>query len=496
MNAKWWWVVPLLAVGCGPTQRPRIGTFDAQSTMSTLEAAPLAGFADEAGDALLLQPSGSPVRVRLDGSQGPLESHPGNPEPPGAVRGLWPLGPHSALVAAANGLYIAQAGWLIAPPWRVLLSPEGVVGAADTADGTAWIAHESGLFRLKDGQLAELKISGASVAGLKAVVAGRAEDGQAAVWFASQAGLSMVTPSGMGGYSVRRASLAVNGASIRVLASVGDGMTTPGEVWVLSTDGLYRNADDGWHGYDLGGVPDGLSAAGRTVWALVKHKLLRFDVDENEWEQAQGLDGEPTALLAADTAGAAWVQLNGVAAQVARGRLPRLRGFDQNERVSDGDFVIQAVPPPGPVPSSVRFAVDNGDEVTVAPPLYSFGGADTEGRPRSYSLVGLSEGMHALALRLGYGDGTTAERTVPFAFKPVSLEILSWDKDIRPIFEARCAACHVSGPGPELVGYEKWKANAETIVYMLRERRMPADGPLEPELILRVQRWAQMGTPP
>jgi hypothetical protein len=73
---------------------------------------------------------------------------------------------------------------------------------------------------------------------------------------------------------------------------------------------------------------------------------------------------------------------------------------------------------------------------------------------------------------------------------------LSWETDIRPIFDARCAHCHVSGPGINLVGYEIWKANAAVIVNILRERRMPADGPLEPELILKIQRWAQQGTPP
>ena len=60
---------------------------------------------------------------------------------------------NSALVEASNGLFLAQAGWLIAPPWRELLGP-GLKATASTSEGVAWLAHESGLYRLRDGQLA------------------------------------------------------------------------------------------------------------------------------------------------------------------------------------------------------------------------------------------------------------------------------------------------------------------------------------------------------
>jgi hypothetical protein len=109
----------------------------------------------------------------------------------------------------------------------------------------------------------------------------------------------------------------------------------------------------------------------------------------------------------------------------------------------------------------------------------------------------LSAGAHRLAVKATYADESTAERVVPYVFQPLSLEVPGWERDILPIHQARCAKCHeAAGPGPEINTYAQWKESSAKIVDVLRDRRMPADGPLEPDLILKVQRWVQGGTQP
>ncbi|MFY0584163.1 hypothetical protein ACN28S_66465 [Cystobacter fuscus] len=75
--------------------------------------------------------------------------------------------------------------------------------------------------------------------------------------------------------------------------------------------------------------------------------------------------------------------------------------------------------------------------------------------------------------------------------------VLGWDKDIRPIHQQRCAKCHEStGPGRSLATYELWKQNSSLIIAAVREQRMPADGPLDTQLITLIQRWAATGANP
>lgn len=498
------------AIGCGaPTTKVNPGHFPGVTVQAQAVASEVApAFADESGDALLVDASGAPFRVRLDGSLGPLESHPANPEAPGKIAGFHPLGPHLALAVAENGLFVSQNGWLISVPWSHALAPASVIGAADARDGSAWIATAGGLYRLKDGALSELKVGGRSVTGLKAVAAARAEDGSPGVWFAHDGGLSVIVAQGTG-LVVRQATLP--GAStmkIKSLAALGDSTTAPGELWVLTEDGqLYRDVVSGWRRFELGDKVSRIAAAGRVAWAVYtsnhapETKLVRYDADADTWEGADAFAaGVRVSLLTADASGTAWV--NAIAGdgsktfQVSRDRAPRVVGMDQDMKVPEGELVVQAVLPPGAAPTQVAFALDDGTPIPVNGPLFSLGGDEADGRPRSYSFVGLSAGMHKLTATATYADGTSAARVVPYEFQPLSLVVPSWDKDIRPIHEARCAKCHTTGPGPDLSTYDLWKTNAPKIVDVLRERRMPADGPLEPELILEVQRWVQGGTPP
>src|SRR5262249_23367657 len=155
--------------------------FDPAVVTTSFSVQAVAGFADERGDAMLIDTSGALIRVRPDGQRGALEPHPAHPGAVGRVRASFHMGPHRALVGAEGGLYVAQEGWIIAPGWTTGLDPDGLTGAADPGDGTAWIAHQSGLFQVNGGILSELKVGGQSVTGITALAASPAEDGSAGI---------------------------------------------------------------------------------------------------------------------------------------------------------------------------------------------------------------------------------------------------------------------------------------------------------------------------
>ncbi|MBX7098928.1 MAG: hypothetical protein K1X89_14560, partial [Myxococcaceae bacterium] len=129
-------------VGCGAQgtvegKNPFTATpFTAVVTASSAAAlAATPAFADERGGGLFVDPSGAVVRLRADGSTAALEAHPGNPGPTGKALRVFPLGGGSALVAAEQGGFLAESGWLIAPAWRDALDGPGLHFVAASPSG-------------------------------------------------------------------------------------------------------------------------------------------------------------------------------------------------------------------------------------------------------------------------------------------------------------------------------------------------------------------------
>lgn len=488
-----------LLSACGegslPLDRPKPTAFRPAEVPAQAALAGSPGFADQAGGGVFATASGALVRLRLDGSLGALEPHPGNTVAAGAVTSVFRLGPHSAVVEAQNGLFVAESGWLIAPPWRDALGA-GVTATAQSADGAGWLAHASGLYRLQEGTLAALKVGGGPVTGITALAAAPATDGSPGVWFLRDGKLNVAVATGATTYQVREATAPLDeGEVVESLAGLGPAVGSAGELWLLTNQGLLRRTKDGWRRIDLGERPVELLASGRFLWVKTADSLLVFDADANSWGVATDLDTRELRFLAADEAGTAWVQAGGQAVAVSRAPVPRVTGLYQGMQVVEDGLVAHAVPPPGTPPDSLLFQVD-GVDVPTTGPLYSLGGTETDGTPKAYSLAGLEAGRHALAVVARFADGTESRRTVPFEYQPLVAEALGWDKDIRPIHESRCAKCHTTSPGRPLNTYQLWKANAALITAAVRDKRMPADGPMDPQLITRIQRWAASGAQP
>ncbi|HZI12083.1 MAG TPA: hypothetical protein VE153_16985 [Myxococcus sp.] len=489
----------VLLAACGesllPAERPQPTAFRPTEVPAATPLAAAPGFADQSGGGVFVTASQGFVRLRLNGSLGAMEPHPGNSVAPGPVSAVFRLGPHSALVETGNGLFLAESGWLIAPPWRQALET-GVVGTAQSGDGTVWVAHARGLFRLHDGTLSELKVGGGSLAGLTAIAAAPDLNGNPGVWLLREGALSVVEATGASSYQVRPVEVALNpGETLLSVAGLGPAVGTPGEAWLVTNQGMLRRPKNAWLRVELAQPPSQLLAAGRFVWVKSGDALLLYDADANTWGQVSEVDTAEASLLAVDESGCAWVRLGGASVALSPAPVPRVRGLYQGMQVVEDGLVVSAVPPPGPAPQSIVFEL--GDtQVGTTGPEFSLGGAEADGTLKAYSFVGLQAGRHELSVVARFADGTEARRRVPFDYQPLSTEALSWEADIRPIHEARCAKCHTTSPGRPLNTYALWRANAPLITASVREKRMPADGPLDPQLISIIQRWAASGANP
>ncbi|WNG44122.1 hypothetical protein F0U60_08410 [Archangium minus] len=478
-----------------PSDHPSPEPFQPVQTKTDEALAAASGFADQTGGGIFATATGEALRLRLDGTRGALENHPGNAVAPGRIRSVFRMGASSALVEADNGLFLAQSGWLIAPPWSELLGT-GLKATATTTDGAVWLGHDTGLYRLQDGAVSALKVDGKPLDGITSLAAAAAENGGEGLWFLRQQALWTAVRTAPGTWQVKQAEAPLLDEE-RPLVVVGLGASEKGkaEAWVLTSERLLRRAADGWRQIALAQTPTQVLAAGRFVWVRAGDKLLSYDADADKWGEASGVDTREFRFLAADESGCAWVQLGAETVALSRGPVPRVLGMLEGMQVVDDAMVVRARVAPGVAPLSLTFEVA-GVQVPVRGPVYSLGGAEADGTPKPYSFVGLEPGPHTLSAVALYADGTEARRSVVFNYQPLSTVALGWDKDIRPIHEARCAKCHVKGPGRPLATYEQWKEGASLIVAAVREQRMPADGPLDPQLISLIQRWAATGANP
>ncbi len=315
--------------------------FDALVVEAPLALRASPSFADERGGGIFIDPTGRVVRLRADGSVGRLESHPGNKVAAGAASAVWPLGPYSALVATDRGLFVAESGWLIQPPWRDALSPMGLKATALGDNGIAWIAHESGLFRIEQGTLTELKDGIGAITGLTGLAVAPAPSGASAVWFAQGEKLSWAEQTSKTTFTIGDSGLAVDSVKggIIALGSVSAAPASKGELWAITQKMLWRHDAIGWRPYELGRAPQELVSAGRMVWLRAGDGLFRYDADAKAWTEAKGLAAVPT-LLAADATGAAWIRVGDKTAVVSKQMTARIQGIFQNARTYAPELLV------------------------------------------------------------------------------------------------------------------------------------------------------------
>ncbi len=484
--------------------------FDAVKVSTSLELSATPAFADERGGGVFIDLAGRVVRVRQDGTRGLLESHPGNTVTPGRATAVWPLGPYSALVATDKGLFVAESGWLIAPPWQALLPPEGLVATAIADNGVGWLAHANGLFRLDGGELSELKINGASVTGLTAMGIAPAPNGGTGLWFAQGAKVSSAAQTSKFEFTVKDSGLTADQLKGGVIGMAGLGAAPGqlGELWAITPKSLFQfTPATGWRKYELGRAPKQVMSSGRVAWFQSGDGLFRYDADDQTWGEAKQLDTVPS-LLAVDAAGTAWVRSGPSTLSVSPAPPVRIEGLFQNMEVYDPELVVQITFPSSAKVTSLNWSFDSGAgraiTLTDGQPgtgpqasltFYSLGGVEPSGAAKTVSFAALEDGLHTLSVT-ALVDDLVATRLLHFNLHASATAVVSWAKDIQPIAEARCFKCHTTGTMPELGTYEEWKGQSQNILNAVRDRRMPADGPLDPAGIAAIQRWVNGGTQP
>lgn len=515
MKSLVWLVLSVLAgaIGCtgGRVSETLLAKPVEVKTLETpvlLSAAP--SFGDERGGGLFIDLAGQVVRLRANGAPGLISPHPLDPVFPGPARSIAPLGPYTGLVSTTRGLFVAENGWLIAPLWQDTLSAEGLVATAVAASGTGWLAHEKGLFRIESGGLSELKVDAASLEHLSALAVGPGPDARDGVWFAQGTTLTSAAQSTSSGFIVRDSGLTAKEleGGVVALAGIAESVDSPGEVWAITPKVLFQFTVLGWRKFDLGHAPKQLMSAGRFAWLQAGDGLYRYDADSGSWAEARGLDAVPT-LVAVDAAGSAWVRVKDRTLAISLEHTPRVQGLFQNATVYEPELVITTSLPSATTPTELSWAVDGAEPtpLTVAQgaagsgaqagsTFWSLAGVDAAGKAKPVSFNALADGAHVLKITAKFDDGSTGERQLYFGFSGSANATLSWTRDLKPISDDRCAKCHTTGTQPELATFEEWKENATLISAAVRDKRMPADGPLDPAKIQLIQRWVNGGTLP
>jgi hypothetical protein len=499
-------VLALGLLGCeasSPLTALQSTVFDVVQKPTSLALAASPSFADERGGGIFVDLAGRVVRLNADASRGTLEPHPSSSHFPGAASAVFALGPANALVVTERGLFVAEQGWLVAPAWQDSLRPDGVVGTAVAVDGTAWLAHGDGLFRLSRGALGEFKLVEAHLDGITALAVGPGVDTAPAVWFAREGKLFAASQTSPTDFVVHDAAL----DSVRGVVGLGPASQgVAGEVWAITQQHLLRRAWDGWFAYSLPQAPTRLLGGGRFAWLQAGDTLYRYDADAKTWGQAQGFESAPT-LLAVDATGTAWVRVGEVTAAVAPDITPRLVGLYEGAQVFDGQLVLHVAVPSSFAAQRGTWALDDfshelpvdsatpGTGTLVGQTVFSLAGLEANLEPKPVSLAALSDGWHRLQVSLVQGEHTVT-RTVHFEFRGSASAALSWEKDIKELSHQRCDKCHAAGTQPELVTYAQWKSNASAIASAVRAARMPADGPLDAAGVATIVRWVNAGALP
>jgi mono/diheme cytochrome c family protein len=86
----------------------------------------------------------------------------------------------------------------------------------------------------------------------------------------------------------------------------------------------------------------------------------------------------------------------------------------------------------------------------------------------------LSTGSHSLRFEAEYMDGTLPAF---LAYTIVVGQSVTWTQDVLPIMQEHCARCHGTeeSASTRLDTQQAWIDNADSIIYNLREGRMPLD---------------------
>ncbi|MCA9608125.1 MAG: hypothetical protein KC619_21095 [Myxococcales bacterium] len=337
-------------------------------------------------------------------------------------------------------------------------------------DGDLWIVTTRSLYRVADG-VAERLVLDEPLEDAELALAQRPEG--PALWVRLPDRVLEVWRDRSG--VVRSAALILDG----VPSAIGGDAELTGWLVIggrLHSIGADRRLVD--HGVEVARLLT--SAQSREAWVI--------DASGHTWLHADGqlfdaptVSVDATQILAVAADGALYASGAASIERFAPRRFARVEGAANGALlVTPQTFTIEVEGAP-----TVEATVDGAPVEVLADP-----------RRVELDPVALGEGTHELVIRVAYDDGTLP---VTDARRFEVITGATWEQDVFPLYEARCAACH----GPEgsavtrLGTAAEWQERIEVIVQNVEQGRMPLGrAPLSGREVALIQAWQVGGFAP
>ena len=262
-----------------------------------------------------------------------------------------------------------------------------------------------------------------------------------------------------------------------------------GAAWVVTTNGeVFRHAGDGaWQKLKISAPIASIHAhpAAADVWFVAESGKLWHLWGEVLVEVVQTLSAD--ARLTVDPAGRLLEQSSpgGEVRQHDRKLRLELEGLDSNELVVE----------PRALALKATFAADL-ESVTASSGNITYPTQVSDG-VASFMLdpSALGPGEHTLKVR-GKWRGVAQELGLEVTFRVESGE-LSWQQNIRPIFDASCKDCHSVQANKPFHTHDLWVQEYENILVWVEPGNMPPGNlpKLTPAQIELIKGWAAQGYP-
>ena len=362
--------------------------------------------------------------------------------------------------ASSDGVAVWRDGAFEAPFIDSLI--DGSVRSLDALGDAVWVLGEQALVRGSKDTFTGLAIDGAVPTAFIA--------GSVSTFWARTDALHRLEV-GLGGALVTETYGAWVDAPLIV---------TQGEqAWLIEGDGLLkRTGIRQWTRYGFPSPIDSAMgnrlgnalwiAAGGATWVAIGAEFF-------------SVSGELPAGVwhGVDARGRLWIRDGETYTVASATRAVGIAGLSPHQRVTaDAELAIDPVMPDDVV--DVRAGV--GDAVSLTGPPWRWRVAVGE----------LGDGERELTVAVTWGDGETAELSVPFV---IGQEPIVWTTHIRPLYDAHCAACHIAGGTSfDLSTSELWKTNIDGIVAEVSSGEMPLEGdPLSPSQQALIEAWMTGG---
>ncbi len=241
------------------------------------------------------------------------------------------------------------------------------------------------------------------------------------------------------------------------------------------------------------GLPDVVGGGGGWAWVGWRGQILRTDGER--WESlARGLAFGPHARIAVDDESGAIalvIDERGDAFRLEVEETLRASGITDGAVAFDTRLELEMLTSRAGALKSVSFLVDNHPLSSRKEAPWGWG-ADGG---RVTDLKELSFGRHRIDVVARDRNDRELTRKIQFEYRSPIGRVPSYEKDIAPLYKARCAGCHANGVARDLSTYGALAGQATLVRAAVREGRMPPDILLDAPSARLFTAWVDGDTP-